>query len=73
MRQLKASNRINLIKKTTTRLTIVGYQTGGPNNCPSAVEVPSTIGGKAVAIVGGYNEDNAQKTPFDNVTSLKLS
>ena len=119
MRRLKNSNRINLTKKTTTRLTIalvlaggvllgqgllnrsntahaatpqdacstvvddfvmpassgvmvVGYQIGGPNNCPSAVEVPSTIGGKAVAIVGGYNEDNAQKTPFDNVTSLKL-
>lgn len=119
MRRLKNSNRINLIKKTTTRLTIalvlaggmllgqgllnrssmahaatpadacskvaddfvipassgvmvVGYQTGGPNNCPSDVEVPSTIGGKAVTIVGSCNEDNAQKTPFDNVTSLRF-
>lgn len=119
MRRLKNSNRINLIKKTTTRLTIalvlaggvllgqallnrsntanaatpqdacstvvddfvipassgvmvVGYQIGGPNNCPSAVEAPGIIGGKAVTIVGGYNEDIAQKNPLDNVTSLRF-
>ncbi len=61
---------------TSQGIWITGYAVGGPNNCPSDLVVPSTLGGETVTTVGAIlttdSYNNQQITDFQGITSFTL-